>query len=73
MMKAFPIGAVLCSLLPLASAQTVSGSLIGTVADAGGACSSATTLRDYTSTTFGTITGAQVQARHMSLTMRFRF
>jgi hypothetical protein len=38
-----------------------------------GNCSGATSLRDYTGTTFGTITSAQVQARHGALTVRFRF
>jgi Carboxypeptidase regulatory-like domain len=33
----------------------------------------APSIRDYTSTTFGTITTAQVQARHVSVTLRFRF
>ena len=39
----------------------------------GGFCSQSTSLKDYTSTTFGTITGAQVQARHGALTVRIRF
>lgn len=38
-----------------------------------GACTTANSLRDQTSTTFGTITTAQVQARHASLTLRIRF
>jgi len=38
-----------------------------------GNCTAPSSIKDYTSTTFGTITGAQVQARHASLTVRFRF
>ena len=38
-----------------------------------GFCTPVNGLRDYTSTTFGTITSAQVQARHASLTLRIRF
>ena len=38
-----------------------------------GNCTTPTSVRDYTSTTFGTITTAQVRARQLSLTMRFRF
>jgi hypothetical protein len=38
-----------------------------------GNCSGATSLRDYTGTTFGTITSAQVQARHGAVTVRLRF
>jgi hypothetical protein len=38
-----------------------------------GNCTAPTSIKDYTSTTFGTITTAQVQARHMALTLRFRF
>jgi hypothetical protein len=37
-----------------------------------GACTTPA-LKDYTNTTFGTITSAQVQARHASATLRFRF
>jgi len=38
-----------------------------------GQCTAPTGIRDYTSTTFGTITSAQVQARHMALTVRIAF
>jgi hypothetical protein len=38
-----------------------------------GTCTNPTSLSAYTSTTFGTITSAQVQARHASLTVRLRF
>ena len=38
-----------------------------------GQCTSPTSLSSYTSTTFGTITSAAVQARHVSLTLRLRF
>jgi hypothetical protein len=38
-----------------------------------GNCTAPTSIKDYTSTTFGTITSAQVQARHASVTVRFRF
>ena len=37
-----------------------------------GSCSTPA-LKDYTNTTFGTITGTPVQARHASVTLRFRF
>jgi hypothetical protein len=37
-----------------------------------GACTTPA-LKDYTNTTFGTVTSAQVQARHASATLRFRF
>ena len=40
---------------------------------ANGQCTAPTGIRDYTSTTFGTITTAQVQARHMALTVRIAF
>ena len=42
-------------------------------AASGGQCTNPANLSAYTSTTFGTITSAQVQARHMSLTIRIRF
>jgi hypothetical protein len=38
-----------------------------------GNCTAPVGIKDYTSTTFGTITSAQVQARHASVTVRFRF
>ena len=38
-----------------------------------GNCTPPASIKDYTSTTFGTITSAQIQARHMALTLRFRF
>jgi hypothetical protein len=37
-----------------------------------GSCT-APALKDYTSTTFGTITSAAIQARHAAVTLRFRF
>jgi hypothetical protein len=37
-----------------------------------GACTTPA-LKDYTNTTFGTITSTQVQARHSAVTLRFRF
>ncbi len=37
-----------------------------------GACTTPA-LKDYTNTSFGTITSAQVQARHAAATLRFRF
>ena len=37
-----------------------------------GSCT-APALKDYTSTTFGTITSTPIQARHASATIRFRF
>jgi hypothetical protein len=37
-----------------------------------GACTTPA-LKDFTNTTFGTITSAQVQARHAAATLRFRF
>jgi hypothetical protein len=42
-------------------------------APSNGQCTSPTSLSSYTSTTFGTITSAAVQARHVSLTLRLRF
>jgi hypothetical protein len=42
-------------------------------AASGGVCSNPTSLSAYTSTTFGTVTSASVQARHASMTMRIRF
>lgn len=38
-----------------------------------GYCTAPGSLKDYTNSAFGTISGAQVQARHASLTVRFRF
>ncbi len=38
-----------------------------------GQCTPPSGIKDYTSTTFGTITTAQIQARHIALTVRFRF
>ncbi len=38
-----------------------------------GQCTNPTSLSAYTSTTFGTITSAAVQARHAALTIRLRF
>ena len=42
-------------------------------AASGGQCTNPANLSAYTSTTFGTITSAQVQARHISLSIRIRF
>ena len=42
-------------------------------AAANGNCTSPSSLSSYTSTTFGTITGAAVQARRGAMTMRVRF
>jgi hypothetical protein len=39
----------------------------------GGQCTNPSSLSAYTSSTFGTITSAQVQARHAALTVRLRF
>jgi len=38
-----------------------------------GYCKAPSGLQDYTNAVFGTITNAQVQARHAALTVRFRF
>ena len=38
-----------------------------------GNCTTPSSLAAYTNAAFGTITGAQVQARHASVTLRFRF
>jgi hypothetical protein len=38
-----------------------------------GTCASAPSLANYTNTTFGTITSTPIQARHASVTLRFRF
>ena len=50
-----------------------STSLAINCAPVNGVCTAPANLSAYTSTTFGTITSAQVQARHASLTFRIRF
>ena len=42
-------------------------------AASGGVCTNPTSLSAYTSTNFGTITSAAVQARHAAVTLRVRF